>query len=48
MKTKVSLKYFLNDFLWKQFFASNSPPELFKLNFFDDFGNSKAFHTVLI
>ena len=25
MKTRVSLKYFLNDCQWKQFFASNSP-----------------------
>ena len=25
MKTKVSLKYFVNDFLWKQFFALTSP-----------------------
>ena len=25
MKTSVSLKYFMNDRLWKHFFASNSP-----------------------
>ena len=25
MKTRVSLKYFVNDCLWKHFFASNSP-----------------------
>ena len=25
MKTRVSLKYFLSDPLWKQFLASNSP-----------------------
>ena len=25
MKTRVSLKYFVNDSLWKQFFASNLP-----------------------
>ena len=26
MKTIVSLKYSVNDYLWKDFFASNSPP----------------------
>ena len=25
MKIKFSLKYFVNDYLWKYFFASNSP-----------------------
>ena len=25
MKTRVSLKYFVDDCLWKHFFASNSP-----------------------
>ena len=25
MKTRVCLKYFVNDCLWKQFFATNSP-----------------------
>ena len=25
MKTRVSLKYFVNDFLWKSFFDSNLP-----------------------
>ena len=29
------------------FFDSNSSPDPFKPNFFDTFGNSKAFHTVL-
>ena len=33
--------------LWKQAFASNLPPHLFKINFFDIFGNSKVFNTVL-
>ena len=46
MITRVSLKY-LNDCLWKSFFDSNSPPEPFKPNLFDNFGNSKVFHTVL-
>ena len=39
MKTRVSLKYFVSYCLWKL------APDLFKLNFFDIFGNSKAFHT---
>ena len=47
MKTGVSLKYFVSDCLWKPFFDSELPPDPFKLNFFDNFGNSKAFHTVL-
>ena len=35
--------------LWKYFFASNSPQTPSDwLNFFDNFGNSKVFHTVLI
>ena len=48
MKTRVSLKYFVNDFLWEQFLAFKSPPNSFKLNFFDNFANSKAFHTILV
>ena len=28
MKTRVSLKYFVNDCLWKHFFDSNSPQTL--------------------
>ena len=47
MKTRVSLKYFVNDCLWKHFFALNLPPDPFKLNFFDNFGNCKTFHKVL-
>ena len=34
MKTRVSLKYFVNDCLWKQLFSSNSsqiPPNLISL-----------------
>ena len=46
MKTKVSLKYFVNYYLWKVVSESNWPPDSFKLNFFDNCGNSKAFHTV--
>ena len=47
MKTTVSLKYFVIDFLLKPFFYYNLPRDPLKLNFFDNFGNSKAFHTVL-
>ena len=46
MKTRVSLKYFANNCLWKQCFASVSPPDALKLDFFDSFGNSNALHTV--
>ena len=28
MKTRVTLKYLLNDYLWKHFFHFNSPPTL--------------------
>ena len=44
MKTRVSLKYFVNDCLWKKFFASNlsqTPSNLI----FDNFGNSKVLHS---
>ena len=37
MKTRVSVKYFVNDCLWKQFFASNlpqTPPNLIYLTIF--------------
>ena len=44
MKTRVSLKHFVNDYLWKPFSNSTRP---FRPNFFDNFGNSKGFHTVL-
>ena len=47
MKSRVSLKYFVNDCLWKQIFASNLPTDSLNLNLLDNFGNSKAFHTVL-
>ena len=48
MKTRVFLKYFVNDCLWKQFLASNLPPDPFRFNVFDNFSNFKAFDTVLI
>ena len=48
MKAGVSLKYFVNDCLWKHFLCFLLAPDIFKLIFFDNFGNSKAFHTVLI
>ena len=41
MKTRVFLKYFVDDCLWKMFFASN------KLDFFDNFASFKIFNTVL-
>ena len=47
MKTRVFLKYFVNDCLWKQFFASNLPQTPFKLDFVHNSCNTKAFHTVL-
>ena len=43
METKVCLKYFVYDCLWKHFLLLNWP----KLNFFDKFDNSKAYYTVL-
>ena len=45
METSVSLKYLVTDCLRKTFFDSGLPqtPSNF---FFDNFGNSKVFHTV--
>ena len=48
MKTRVSLKYFVSYILWKKnFFLFLLAIDPFKLNFFDIFDNSKAFHIVL-
>ena len=50
MKTIIYLKYFVHDYIWKQFFASNSthaPVNIFSF-FFDNFGNFKTFNTVFI
>ena len=47
MKTRVSLKYFVNGCLWKTFFLLVTDPDPFKLTFFGNFSNSNAFHTVL-
>ena len=47
MKTRVCLKYLVNDYLWKQIFASNSAQILSNLISFTIFFNSKAFHTAL-
>ena len=44
LKTGVSLKYFVNDCLWKPFFYSNSPQTPSN---FENFCNSEVFHTVL-
>ena len=40
MKTRVCLKHLESYCLWK------TSPDLFRPNFFDIFGDSKAFHTV--
>ena len=45
-ESRVSLKYFVNDCLWKSFLILTFPRPL-KLSFFDNFSNSKVFHTVL-
>ena len=47
MKTTICLKSFVHDCLWKQVFTSNSPRGLFKLDLFNNFGNFKAFSTIL-
>ena len=51
MKTRVSLKYFVNTCLFEKYFCCSFAPDLFKLNFFDDLG-SKSEHlsskTILI
>ena len=48
MKTRVSLKYFVNYCLWKlETFCFLLILDPFKPNFFDNFGNSKVFYTVL-
>ena len=46
MKTRVSLKHFENDCLWKAFcpYLALDPS---KLNFVDNSDNCKAFHKVL-
>ena len=41
MKTRLCLKYFMNDCLWKQVLASNS--DLFRFDLFENFRNSKPF-----
>ena len=46
MKTRAGLKYFVNGYVGKHVFASNSS-HVPSNTFFDSFGNSKAFHTVL-
>ena len=37
MKTRVCLKYFVNDCVWKQIFASNSPQTPLNLILFTTF-----------
>ena len=45
--TTVCPKFFGHDCLRKPYFASNFQPEPFKFDFFNNFGNSKDFNTVL-
>ena len=47
MKTRASLKFFVNDCVWKYFFCFQLPPGPFKFTFCDDFGHPKSFHTAL-
>ena len=47
MKTRVSLRYFVTDCLWKPFFDSNLPQTPSNLIIFVNFGNSKVFHFIL-
>ena len=47
MKTRVSLKYFVNDCLQKHFFDSNSAQTPWNFIFLDNFCNSNVIHTVL-
>ena len=46
-KTTVCLRHLGQDSLCKQYFASKSPQGPFKFDMFKNFGNSKAFNTVL-
>ena len=48
MKTRGYLKYFVNDCLRKQGFASNFPSDPFKFDSFDNSCSSKTFDTVSI
>ena len=43
MKTGVCLRYFVNDFLWKQLFVSNSPQNPSNLNLFTIFVTLRPF-----
>ena len=46
MKTRVSVKYFSCEWFSLETFVLTLPqPDPLKLSFFDNFGNSKAFHT---
>ena len=48
MKSRVYLKHVVIQLLRKPVLYSNSPPDFFKLNLFDNFGNSKVFRTFLM
>ena len=43
MKTRVSLRHFVIDFLWKNVYALNH----FIISLFGNFGNSKDFYTIV-
>ena len=50
MKTRVSLRYFLNDYLWKHYFASNStqiPSNLISLTILATQGTLHSFNLKL-
>ena len=47
MKTRLNLKYSVNDCLWKGFYDSKSAQTPLNLISLTIFGNSKVFHTVL-
>ena len=47
METRVILKYFVTDCVWKPFSSLELTTDPFKLNSFDNFGSFKVFHTIL-
>ena len=46
MDTGVSVRYLLNDCIWKHFFDSNSDQAPLNLIFFDNCGNPRAFRNI--
>ena len=47
MKTRITVKYVVSYCIWRLLFDCNPRPDPFKLNFLDNFCNSKVCHTVL-